>query len=213
MRSRACQVWLSNFPGRLILPLLFPSDSKSEKRQFKNLNSIIEFGASFSMKNTFKFPAIIAAVGVLTLGLASTAANAATATSPMQVTATVQATCLISTNNLSFGTYSGAQLDATSNVTVTCTNTTPYNVGLNAGTATGATVTTRQMLNGTIALNYALFSDAARTTNWGNTVSSDTVTGTGNGAAQSITVYGRIAANQYVKPGGYADTITATVTY
>jgi spore coat protein U-like protein len=44
-------------------------------------------------------------------------------------------------------------------------------------------------------------------------VSTDTVAGTGNGAAQAITVYGQAAAGQYVAPGSYADTITATITY
>jgi spore coat protein U-like protein len=165
------------------------------------------------MKNRIFSTAMIAAVGVLTLGLASTAANAATASAPMAVSATVQATCLISANNLAFGNYSGVQLDATSNVSVTCTNTTPYNVGLNQGLATGATVTTRQMQSGTNLLNYAIFSDTGRTTNWGNTVGTDTVAGTGTGSAQSISVYGRIAASQYVKPGAYTDTITATVNY
>lgn len=69
------------------------------------------------------------------------------------------------------------------------------------------------MVNGANLLAYALYSDSGRTTNWGNTVSTDTVPGTGNGSAQTLTVYGRIAAAQYVTPGSYADTITATITY
>jgi spore coat protein U-like protein len=74
-----------------------------------------------------------------------TSVRAATATTAFQVTATVQATCLISATNLSFGTYTGVATASTSTITVTCTNTSPYNVGLNAGTASGATVTTRKM--------------------------------------------------------------------
>jgi spore coat protein U-like protein len=62
-------------------------------------------------------------------------------------------------------------------------------------------------------LGYALFSDASRTVNWGQTIGTDTVTGTGNGAAQAITVYGQATAGQFVAPGAYTDTITATVTY
>lgn len=157
---------------------------------------------------------IHAALGCLG-GLASCPlAIAATNTSSFTVNSTVQATCTITTTNLAFGTYTGTQTDATSTVTATCTNTTPYNVGLNAGTASGATVTTRQMTgpSGTL-LSYALFRDAARTQNWGNTVSTDTVAGTGNGSAQAITVYGRVAAGQFVTPGAYTDTITATITY
>jgi spore coat protein U domain-containing protein, fimbrial subunit CupE1/2/3/6 len=140
--------------------------------------------------------------------------EAATATTTFQVTATVNATCLISATNLAFGAYTGTQTDATSTVTVTCTNTTPYNVGLNAGTFSGATVTTRRM-SGTDAsgLAYSLFQDSSRTVNWGNTVGTDTLAGTGNGAAQALTVYGRVPASQFVAPGSYADTITATVTF
>lgn len=155
-----------------------------------------------------------AAVGCITLGLAPGSAVAATATTTFAVSATVQATCLVSATPMAFGTYTGVSATATSTVSVTCTNTTPYNVGLNAGTATGATVTTRKMTGpGSAVLAYSLSSDAAHSVNWGQTVGTDTVAGTGNGSAQALTVYGQVAAGQYVAPGAYADTITATVSY
>ena len=158
---------------------------------------------------------LAASIAVLTLGLASTSASATTTvTTTFGVSATVQSTCLISATALAFGTYTGAVDNATSTVSVTCTNTTPYNVSLNAGTSTGATVTTRKMTGPSSALlNYSLFSNSGMTTSWGNTIGTDTVTGTGNGSSQAITVYGQIPASQYVTPGSYADTITATVTY
>jgi len=143
-------------------------------------------------------------------------AMAATSTSTFQVTATVAASCQISTTNLAFGAYTGAATTATSTISVTCTSTTLYNVGLNAGTATGATVTTRQMTgsaNANALLNYALYRDSAHTLNWGNTVGTDTMSGSGSGAVQSLTVYGQIPASQIVAPGSYTDTITATITY
>ena len=159
-------------------------------------------------------PFFLAAAILAAIASALTWAIAATTTGTFSVTATVQAMCQISTNPLAFGTYTGTQIDATSTLSVTCTNTTPYNVGLNAGTATGATVTTRRMTGpGANLLNYALYSNAGRTTNWGNTVGTDTVAGTGNGTAQSLTVYGRLPAAQFNTPGAYSDTITATVTY
>ena len=164
------------------------------------------------MRSSFTLPAF--ALGFLTFGLAPMPSIAATTTTTFSVTATVQSTCLVSATALAFGTYTGAAATSTSAVSVTCTNTTPYNVGLSAGLATGATVTTRSMTGPAAALlGYALFSDAARTVNWGQTIGTDTVTGTGNGSAQAITVYGQAAASQYVAPGAYADTITATVTY
>jgi spore coat protein U-like protein len=153
-------------------------------------------------------------LGALALGLPQSPAMAATATTTFQVTATVAATCLISATTLAFGSYTGALVNASSSISVTCTNTTPYNVGLDAGTAAGATVTTRKMTGPASALlNYALYRDAAHAQNWGTTVGTDTVAGTGNGSAQTLTVFGQLPANQFVTPGAYTDTITATISY
>ena len=154
-------------------------------------------------------------LGFLTLGIASTSAIAQTnpATTTFGVSATVLKDCIVSATAMAFGNYTGAVNSAQSTVTVTCTNTTTYTVGLSAGLASGATVTTRQMQNGTALLSYGLFSNATWTTNWGNTSATNWVSGTGNGAAQPLTVYGQIASGLYVTPGSYTDTITATVTY
>ena len=135
-------------------------------------------------------------------------------TASFTVTAVVQATCTIIANPLAFGTYSGLLINATSTLSVTCTNTTSYNIGLNAGTATGATVTNRSMTGPSSALlGYKLFSNSGLTTNWGNTVGTNTLGGTGSGALQPLSVRGQIPAGQYVRPGSYTDTITATITY
>ncbi len=153
------------------------------------------------------------ALGVLALGFDSASAFASTSTANMGVSATVQSTCLIAATPLAFGTYTGVLASTSTTLSVTCTNTTPYNVGLNAGLGTGATVTNRKMTGSSAVLNYGLYQDSAESVNWGQTVGTDTVTGTGNGSAQSLTVYGKVPAGQYVAPGAYSDTITATVTY
>src|SRR5262249_55107081 len=122
---------------------------------------------------------------------------AATATSSFTVSVTITATCTInSASTLNFGTQGvlGANVDQTSTIQVTCTNTTPYNIGLDAGTGTGATVTTRKLTSGGATVNYTLYSDSGRTTVWGNTIGTNTVAGTGNGSGQNYTVYGRIPA-------------------
>jgi spore coat protein U-like protein len=154
-----------------------------------------------------------AVVLVVTSGMAAVPARAATSTAAFAVTVTVQASCQITATALGFTTYTGALDVATSAVTLICTDTTTYNVGLSAGSTPGATVGTRQMASGPSRLAYALYSDAGRTVNWGNTVGTDTVAGTGNGNSQVLTVYGRVAAGQLVKPGTYSDTVIATVTY
>jgi spore coat protein U-like protein len=141
---------------------------------------------------------------------------AATATTTFTVTATVAAACTISATNLAFGTYSPAAAlptDATSTVTTTCTLAAPYNIGLNAGTGAGATVAARKMTSGANLLTYSLFQDAAHLVVWGETIGTDTVALVGTGLAVGTTAFGRIPALQNVPVGGYADTITATVTF
>jgi len=143
-------------------------------------------------------------------------AEAATATGSFNVQVTIASTCTVSSaTTLNFGSQGvlTANVDNTSAITVTCTNTTPYNIGLDKG-LNGGSVTTRQMKSGGGALiNYSLFSDSGRTTNWGNTVGTDTVAGTGNGTGQAYTVYGRIPSQTTPAPAVYNDTITVTVTY
>ena len=144
------------------------------------------------------------------------ALQAASTTSTFAVQVAITATCTInSASTLNFGTQGvlATNVDQTSTLQVTCTNTTPYNIGLNAGTGSGATVAVRKMTSGGATINYSLYTDAGRSTVWGNTVSTDTQAGTGSGAAQNYTVYGRIPAQTTPAPGNYADTITVTVTY
>lgn len=137
------------------------------------------------------------------------------ATTHMNVNANMQNGCGIGASNLAFGNYSGALTNGTATISITCnTANTPYNVGLNQGAGSGATVTTRSMTGpSSNLLNYNLFRDSSRSQNWGNTVGSDTVSGTNKGSTQSLTVYGQIPAGQKVLPGSYADTIIATLTY
>lgn len=158
----------------------------------------------------------IAATAIILASIATVPAPvlAYTQTTTYNVTSTVTATCLISGSSLGFGSYSGSSINAQTTVSVQCTNGTTYNIGLNAGTASGASVSTRAMTGpGGATLNYAMYQDTNHTTNWGNTVGTDTVAGTGNGNSQSISVYGQLPASQFVTPGSYSDTITATVTY
>ena len=116
---------------------------------------------------------------------------------------------------LNFGSQGvlSANVDQTSALQVQCTDTTPYNVGLDAGTGAGATVATRKMTSGGNTVSYSLYTDSGRTTVWGNTVGTDTVAATGNGADQSYTVYGRVGTQTTPAPGSYSDTVTVTVTY
>jgi len=156
------------------------------------------------------------AIGAACLLPLVSASYAATTTSTFTVQVAITASCTInSASTLNFGSQGvlTANVDQTSTLQVQCTNTTPYNIGLDAGAGAGATVAVRKMTSGGNTINYSLYSDSGRTTVWGNTVSTDTVAATGNGAAQSYTVYGRVPAQTTPAPGTYTDTITVTVTY
>ncbi|MGH7084442.1 MAG: Csu type fimbrial protein [Acetobacteraceae bacterium] len=131
----------------------------------------------------------------------------------MSVSAAVVATCTVSANPLAFGNYSGVAVAQQTTLLVQCTPSTHYNVGLNAGTGSGATTTTRVMTGGPGTLDYQLFQNVAHTINWGNTLGTDTASGEGNGHSQTLAVYGRIPAGQFPPIGSYADTVTVTVTY
>jgi spore coat protein U-like protein len=157
------------------------------------------------------------AVGVAGLAFMGGSAYAGTATSTFGVDVTIVAQCLInSASTLSFGGSQGVlsgNVDQTSTIVVQCTDTTTYDIGLDEGTGTGASVATRKLTGSGGTINYRLYSNAGRTTVWGKTVSTDTVSGTGTGAAQTYTVYGRIPAQTTPAPATYSDTITITVTY
>ncbi|HSV71550.1 MAG TPA: spore coat U domain-containing protein [Methylibium sp.] len=148
------------------------------------------------------------------LALAAASVQAGSASSTFDVTATVLDTCAISAANLAFGTYAGAVLDSTTTITVACTNLTVYTVEIDAGAGSGATTSVRRMTGPSSALlNYALYQDAARLLVWGTVGALQSVAGIGNGASQSLTVYGRVPSGQSPEAGAYTDTVTVTVNY
>jgi spore coat protein U-like protein len=122
------------------------------------------------------------------LALFASAVHAATTTTTFTVQMTITASCtIVSASTLNFGSQGvlTANVDQSSTIQVQCTNTTPYNIGLNAGTGAGATVTVRKMTSGGATINYSLYTDSGRTTVWGNTVGTDTVAATAHSADSS----------------------------
>jgi spore coat protein U-like protein len=140
-----------------------------------------------------------------------------TAIATFNVTLVIVADCTIAANPLDFGTTGvlDTNIDAQTSLDVTCTSTTPYNVGLDAGNVPGSTVANRLMAGVTAATGstatYQLYQDPARTIVWGNTQATDTLSGVGTGVAQSIPVYGRVPPQDTPPPDTYLATVTATV--
>jgi spore coat protein U domain-containing protein, fimbrial subunit CupE1/2/3/6 len=147
---------------------------------------------------------------------------ATTTTTTFTVSITLTATCTItSASALNFGSAGilNTAIPQTSTINVICSSGTGYNIGLDAGTGSGATVAARKMTNSSNTVTYSLYRDAGHTQVWGTTIGTDTVSATGDGlaAGQNYTVYGLVPA-QTTPPassGGttYSDTITVTVTY
>jgi spore coat protein U-like protein len=160
--------------------------------------------------------AALLALGVL-LGLGGAApALAGSANDNFQVSATIADICVVTADDLDFGAYdptAGSAHAATTTLEVTCTPGTDYDIALDEGSGAGATIASRLMTQGGDTLTYSLFQDSGHTSLWGDTLGVNTVGDTGDGTAQSFTVYGRIPAGQYQPAGTYLDTVTVTVEY
>jgi len=168
----------------------------------------------------------LAAAAAVTCAVA--APNPATAT--FQVLIKINKACSVTagaSSNVDFGTQdaSATNLAANNTFSVTCSKNTPYYIGLlpsNANTAglgsmaalnvapvTGNTDSVPYQLRSAAGAAGAIWGDTATGTSVGNGVS-----GTGNGAVQSRTVYATIpGTSANVTPDSYADTVTIHVNY
>jgi spore coat protein U-like protein len=165
-----------------------------------------------------------ATIAAALLGFAGMA-SAATATTNLSVTATVNTTCTIATTAIAFGVYdpyAGTALNGTGAVTIACTKGTPnITVGLGLGNASVGTI--RQMNDGTGKyLAYELYKPAADletaacayTTVWGTAAGTTLVPGTAPSKdARTYKVCGQIAPGQDPTAGSYTDTVVATINF
>jgi spore coat protein U-like protein len=153
---------------------------------------------------------------VVAVLLCASPAHAASGTGQFNTTVTVVNNCSIDAADLAFGNYSassGFPMSASTTLSVTCTSTVPYTVAMDGGVS--GQPAARAMNDGAShTLNYGLYTTSAYATPLGDgTNATSTLAGVGTGLAQSLTVYGRIPASQFVTPGSYSDRITVTVAY
>jgi spore coat protein U-like protein len=164
---------------------------------------------------------LVAPVSAALLMAVAGAAQAATRTDGFTVSATVAGNCLITAQDMNFGTFDlldTTDQRTTSDILVRCTNGTSYGVSLSAGSGSYAN---RTLLNAASeTLVYNLYTDASLSAVWGDdSGTTDIVSdvGEGMGIANLIThkVHGQIlgSANLGAKPGTYTSNITATITY
>ena len=131
------------------------------------------------------------------------------------MTATNAPVCSVNASTLNFGSAGVLRtvLDASSSITVTCTNAAPYTVALGGGLSGAANPAQRKMSQAGQTITYGLYQDASRAVPWGDSVGVNTVAGTGSGLAQTLTVYGRVPAQNTPPPATYSDTVVMTISY
>jgi spore coat protein U-like protein len=150
-----------------------------------------------------------------TVGTCATIGGSHATSAPLTVTATNGANCSVSASNLNFGSVGvlRSAVDATSSVTVTCTNALPYTIALDGGLSGATNPTLRVLSQASQHVTYGLYRDSPRAQPWGDSVGINTAAGTGSGLAQALTVYGRVPAQNTPSPGTYADTVVVTISY
>ena len=164
----------------------------------------------------------VSALGVVA-ALSTTSASANTDTDTFDVSLTIQAACSVtagSGSNIDLGTVASTATDLSdsNSITVKCSSTVPYYVGLapSSGAANGAGVLSPSG-SSPDTVPYQLRSSAGSSgTIWGNTATSsgvgNGVAGTGTGSDQTLTVYATAADANYA-PDSYSDEVTVTVNY
>jgi spore coat protein U-like protein len=160
---------------------------------------------------------LLAAGQLLTPGSYTDVVNASVAGGPaatLQVSTMILSSCLFSsTGSMGFGSYTGVEIDITSSISVTCTNTTAYNLGVDDGQNSTGSYNWAMIGPGSALLAYQIWQNSQHTKLWGSTPGTDTLPGTGTGSAQMVSVYGVVSAGHGVTPGSYTDTITLNCTY
>ena len=147
---------------------------------------------------------------------------AGTATQNLPISVVVGSNCTISTTAVAFPAYDPIVTHATTAddstagaVTIACTKNTTASIGLGLGL--NATASQRRMEDVSTAtnyLNYELYSNAGRTTVWGNAAGSwYTPPAAPDKNPRTFQVYGRIAPGQDIPASTYNDTVVATVNF
>ncbi len=167
------------------------------------------------MNKTLLSTALVAAMAAVAF---VPAVHAASTTANMQVQIVIQNACDIGTapGTMDFATHASNEataIAAQQSFVVTCTPGATYTVGFSGGAA--GDVAARTMSDGAShTVGYQLYKEVGHSNAWGNT-GADLVSGTGNGSAQALTVYGAVptGANLNVPAGTYSDTVTLSVTF
>jgi len=148
----------------------------------------------------------------------SSAVNAASVTTTLNVSTTVGGSCSVSAAGIAFPYIANSITNANGSVTVNCISGTNYSIALDAGLH--AIGNSRYVSDANSnEIQYALWQDIGLSTQWGDdgvTYAATSVSDSGSGADQVHTVYGTLFATNVIGaigPGQYSDTVNVTVNY
>lgn len=138
-----------------------------------------------------------------------------TLTTSFGVEAEVAPDCLVTAEDLDFGSVGllDQDVEATSSIHVTCTAGTTYDIGLGYGLAGGGADERRMRSPTGHVVEYELYQDKNLQSTWGLKKDGLDMTKTGLGAEQRHTVYGKVPVQPTPPPGQYTDHVVVTVTY
>lgn len=137
-------------------------------------------------------------------------AHAAQATGTLQVQATVLNTCSVTTTPVVFSNVGLTAATATGGIVVNCTNGDSISIALDGGGS--GNISARSLAHATLSesFTYQLYSNAGRTTVWGDGVTGTALTS--SGPSQTLVVYGQTTGTP-AAAGSYSDSVQVTVTY
>jgi spore coat protein U-like protein len=144
--------------------------------------------------------------------LQCTAPDGPSASTTLTVDADVEPNCLVTTGTLDFGAAGVIDhpIEAQSDIGVTCTPGTQFQIALDGGSSNASSPEERLMHSGSNSITYGLYSDMGRNQPWGEDMQA--APGDGLGEARAYTVYGRVPP-QPAPVGSYTDTVVVTIFY
>ena len=169
------------------------------------------------MKLNKKLTAAMGAVVALFSSAAFAQGNG-TVTSNFKVSTSVEASCVLDVENINIGDFTASTTGVTTangNISVTCSGNLPYTVSFNS--ASGSNTEKKLGKAGSPdKLVYSLkATHAGATFETGTTAGNiiDVTLAQNTGAKMTFPLDVELSNNQYVSPGAYKDTITATLSY
>lgn len=163
------------------------------------------------MKNTIKKIFTLSA-----LAFAALSSQAATTTANFNATATLNQSCVVAVDPVSFGAITPAATgtqSTTGTITSTCSNGVAYDLLINKGSSGDANRSMAGTNGNTDKLNYNLYINSSYVNVWGDGTFGTLPSGVGTGVSQQQNFYAQLPLNQYIKSDTYTDTLTLTLRY